>query len=111
MPSPFALFSRETHVCAALAAEIHHDPTAFSSLLKEVCDLEAKSEGYVEGRRRSQRKTELADKAGVPLMYVKGYGDSYIGMKSVESSEAELPILYLALLSHMRDWWTAVSGR
>jgi len=70
-----------------------------------------KGESYIEGRRRSQRKIKLADQAGIPLMYVKGYGDSYIGMKSVKSPEAELAVLYAALLSHMRDWWTAVSGR
>jgi hypothetical protein len=70
-----------------------------------------KSEGYIEGRRRSQPKIELAGQAGVPLMYVKGYGDSYIGMKLIKSPEAELPILYEALLSHMQDWWTAVDGR
>ena len=70
-----------------------------------------KNESYIEGRRRSQRKADLADQAGVPLMYVKGYGDSYIGMKSVLSPEAELPVLYVALLSQMRDWWTAVNDR
>jgi hypothetical protein len=70
-----------------------------------------KSEAYVEGRRRGQRKAELARQAGVPLMYVKGYSDSYIGMKSRKSPEAELPILYEELLSHMQEWWTAVDGR